>query len=155
MTTRDQPEANKCPDDQYPNGPPPTRRLAIPRRSGRSRIGIGPPGKFPTQSQLFLQDLYALESLCASGKSRRHRETGLDTVHERPTAFAESPRLRLPSGASPLRASAYRYASQSAFQEARFSRAVACCGQPRVKIPICVGLPAAWSSGPTGKKRTE
>src|SRR5215472_6038727 len=55
MTTRDRPEANKCPDDQYPNCPPPIRRLATPRRSGRSRIGIGPPGRFPTQYQLFLQ----------------------------------------------------------------------------------------------------
>src|SRR5215472_3802963 len=155
MTTRDRPEANKYPDDRCLNHPPPTHRLATPRRNDRSRIGTGPPGRFPTQSQLLLRDPYALESLCASEKPHRHPEIGHDTVHECLTAFAGSPRLRLPSAASPLRAYMYRYVSQSAFQEARFFRGVACCGQPRVKIPICVGLPTVWSSGPTGRKRTE
>src|SRR5215467_4704002 len=104
MTTRDRPEANKCPDDRCLNHPPPARRLVTLRHNDRSRIGIGPLGRFPTQSQLLLRDPYALESRCASERPRRHREIGHDTVHECPTAFAGSPRLRLPSGASPLQA---------------------------------------------------
>src|SRR5215469_13010235 len=107
MTIRDRPVADRFRDDRCLSCPPLTHMRVTPQRSDKSHTGTGLPGKSLMPSRLFLQDLYALEILCASERPRRHQETAPDMVRAGPAAFAGSQRRLLPSASKLLQANAY------------------------------------------------